>query len=90
MELLSDNDLEKTRKLHIPEGPVIVETLLQIIKYKRLNKVYSELHDKDPVLLINSLLEELELKYDIPEEDLKNIPPTGSLCYCFKSPFQGN
>jgi putative hemolysin len=89
MELLSNNDLEKTRKLHIPEGPVIVETLLQIIKYKRLNKVYSELHDKDPVLLINSLLEELELKYDIPEEDLKNIPLQGPFVTVSNHPFKG-
>lgn len=89
MDLLSNNDLEKTRKLHIPEGPVIVETLLQIIKYKRLNKVYSELHDKDPVLLINSLLEELELKYDIPEEDLKNIPLQGPFVTVSNHPFKG-
>lgn len=89
MELLSDNDLEKTRNLHIPEGPVIVETLLQIINYKRLNKVYSELHDKDPALLINSLLEELELKYDIPEDDLKNIPPQGPFVTVSNHPFKG-
>ena len=89
MQLLSDNDLEKAKKLQIPEGPVIVETLLQIINYKRLNKVYSELQGKDPVLLINSLLDELELKYEIPEEDLKNIPAQGAFVTVSNHPFRG-
>jgi len=89
MDLFSDKDLEKTEILHIPEGTLIAETLLQIIKHKRLNKVYSELHDKDPVLLIDSLLDELELKYDIPEDDIKNIPDKGAFITVSNHPYRG-
>jgi putative hemolysin len=89
MKLLSDKELENTTKLHIPEGTVIAETLLHIIRYRRLNKVYSELHDKDPILLINSLLDELELKYEIPEEDLKNIPSNGPFITVSNHPYRG-
>lgn len=89
MNILSDNELEQTAKLHIPEGTIIAETLLHIIKYKRLNRVYSELHDKDPILLINSLLDELDLKYDIPEEDLKNIPSEGAFITVSNHPYRG-
>jgi putative hemolysin len=89
MKFLSDNELENTAKLHIPEGTIIAETLLHIIKHKRLNKVYSELHDKDPIFLINSLLEELELKYEIPEEDLKNIPSDGPFITVSNHPYRG-
>jgi putative hemolysin len=89
MELLSHKDLEKANRLRIPEGTIIVETLLQIINYKRLNKVFSELHDKNPVLFINSLLDELELKYEIPGEDLKNIPSHGPFVTVSNHPYRG-
>lgn len=89
MDLLSEKDSGKITKLYIPEGTVIAETLLQIIKYKRLNKVYSELVNKDPVLLINSILEELDLKYELPDEDLKNIPSQGGFITVSNHPYQG-
>ena len=76
-------------KLHIPEGTIIAETLLRIFKYKRLNRVYTEHHDKDPVLLINSLLDELELKYELPEQDLKNIPAEGGFITISNHPYRG-
>lgn len=89
MKLLSDKELENTTKLHIPEGTIIAETLLHIIKHRRLTQVYSELHDKDPILLINSLLDELDLKYDIPEEDLNNIPSKGAFITVSNHPYRG-
>jgi putative hemolysin len=89
MKLLADNESEMPAKLHIPEGTVIAETLLQIIKYKRLNKVFSELIKKDPVLLIDNLLDELELKYEIPEDDINNIPSEGGFITVSNHPYQG-
>ena len=75
---LMKSDSEKpgnvSDKLYIPEGTIITETLLQIIKFKQLNKVISEIKNEYPHILIDHILDELELKYEIPEEDLKNIP----------------
>lgn len=89
MKFLPDKDPEISARLHIPEGTVIAETLLQIINYKRLNKVFSEIIKNDPVLLINNLLDELELKYEIPEEDLNNIPSEGGFITVSNHPYQG-
>lgn len=89
MKILPEKDTEITTRLNIPEGTIIAETLLQIIKYKRLNKVYSEIIRKDPVLLINNILDELDLKYEIPEDDLKNIPSEGGFITVSNHPYQG-
>jgi putative hemolysin len=89
MKLLPDKNTERTTRLNIPEGTIIAETLLQIIKYKRLNKVYSEIVKKDPVLLINNILDELDLKYEVPEDDLKNIPSEGGFITVSNHPYQG-
>jgi len=89
MKILTSKDIAKTENLTIPEGTIIVETLLQIFKYNKLNKVYSEIHDKDPVVLVNSLIEQLEINFDIPEDDLKNIPSDGSFITVSNHPYRG-
>jgi putative hemolysin len=89
MKILTTKDLAKTENLTIPEGTIIAGTLLQIIKYNKLNKVYSEVHDKDPIVLVNSLIEELEINYEITEDDLKNIPRDGSFITVSNHPYRG-
>jgi len=89
MKILTSKDIAKTENLTIPEGTVIVKTLLQIFKFNKLNKVYSEVHDKNPIELVNSLIEQLEINYDIPEDDLKNIPSEGSFITVSNHPYRG-
>jgi putative hemolysin len=76
-------------ELHIPEGTIIAETLLHIFNYNKLSELYSFLHDKDPVFVIDSLFSELDLKYIIPESDLKNIPADGAFITVSNHPFRG-
>lgn len=85
----SDKPGEISGKLYIPEGTIIAETLLQIIKYKRLNRVISETKNEDLHILVDHILDELELKYEIPEEDLKNIPEKGGFITVSNHPYQG-
>jgi len=85
----SGTPTQNPHDLYIPEGTIITDTLLHIFKYKKLNQVYSSLHDKDPLLLINSLLDELELKYDLPDQDLRNIPDEGGFITISNHPYRG-
>ncbi len=89
MKLISDREIKNTDRIYIPEGPVIEETLLRILTHKQLSKLDLEHYGKDNILLINSLLEELELKYDIPDEDLENIPDEGSFITISNHPYRG-
>lgn len=83
------NDDNNISRFSIPEGTILTDTLLQVIKYSRLNKIYSEAHDKNPIVLVNSLLELLDLNIDLPEEDLKNIPAEGAFITVSNHPFKG-
>jgi putative hemolysin len=74
---------------YIPEGVIIAETLLKIFKYNRLDQALNNSSSKNPVLLIDSLLDQLDLKFDIPEEDLKNIPGEGAFIIVANHPFRG-
>jgi putative hemolysin len=75
--------------LSIPGGTILTDTLLQVFKYSNLSKAYSESHNQDPVVLINSLLDQLDLKIDLPEEDKKNIPSEGPFIAVSNHPFRG-
>jgi len=89
MKILTSKDIAKTENLTIPEGTIIAGTLLQIFKYNKLNKVYSEVHDKDPIVLVNSLIEQLDINFDVPADDLKNIPSDGSFITVSNHPYRG-
>jgi len=82
-------DYEIPENLNMPEGTIIADTLLHIFKYNKLNKVFSEVHDKLPIVLIESLLEQLDLKFEIPEEDLKHIPSDGPFITVSNYPYRG-
>ena len=89
MKVPSKIEITDSSTLHIPEGTIIAETLLHFFKYSKLNKVYSEVHDKDPIILINSLFDQIDLKYEIPESDLNNIPAAGSFIIVSNHPYRG-
>ena len=89
MKILTTKDIANTDNLKIPEGTIITETLLKIVKYSKLNKVYSDAQDKNLIGLINSIIEELDLNFEIPPEDLKNIPASGSFITVSNHPYRG-
>jgi putative hemolysin len=89
MKILTSKDIAKTENLTLPDSTIIAKTLLRIFNYSKLNRVYSEAHDKDPIVLVNSLIEQLDISFDIPEEDLKNIPSEGSFITISNHPYRG-
>jgi putative hemolysin len=89
MKILTSKDIAKTENLTLPDSTIIAKTLLRIFNYSKLNRVYSEAHDKDPIVLVNSLIEQLDISFDIPEEDLKNIPSEGSFITVSNHPYRG-
>jgi putative hemolysin len=89
MKLLTSKELAKAVNLNIPGGTLIAGALMQIFKYNKLNKVYSNVTEKDPMGLVNNMLEQLELKYEIQEEELRNIPESGSFITVSNHPYGG-
>ncbi|HQK71709.1 MAG TPA: GNAT family N-acyltransferase [Bacteroidales bacterium] len=75
--------------LIIPAGTIFTDTLLRIYRYNTLNKIYSETQNKDPLTLIESLIKYLDIKIDIPETDLKNIPASGPFIAVSNHPYRG-
>ncbi len=89
MKLLTSKVLARATNLDIPGGVVIAEALMQIFRYNKLNRVYSSTYDQDPMVFINSILEHLDIKYEVPENDLLNLPLTAPFITVSNHPFGG-
>jgi len=89
MKLLTSRVLARATNLDIPGGVVIAEALMQIFRYNKLNRIYSSTYDEDPMAFINSILEHLDIKYEVPDNDLANLPPTAPFITVSNHPFGG-
>ena len=89
MKLFTSRELARATNLNIPGGNIISKALMQIFRYNKLNKIYSSAYAEDPLAFVNSILDQLEIKYEIPEKELENIPEKGAFITVSNHPFGG-
>lgn len=91
MELVSSEEIAsvlKVKKLGFL-GRFIGWSVLQAMGVNRLNKLYNETHHLPGPEFIDMLLEEFDVAFDIPEEDLKRIPKKGPFITVSNHPLGG-
>ncbi|HEX2970002.1 MAG TPA: GNAT family N-acyltransferase [Bacteroidales bacterium] len=74
-------------EFQIPEGVILAETLLRIFNHQQLQRTIKALND--PIQLIDTLINQIEIKYEIPPEDIKNIPAEGPFIIVSNHPYRG-
>ncbi len=70
-------------------GTFLGWTLMRVIRISDINKVYDKHKHLEGLDFMNALLEEYEIKFEIPEEDLKRIPKTGPFITISNHPLGG-
>jgi putative hemolysin len=63
--------------------------LMKLLNITTLNKIYDRNKHLKDLEFINALLDEFEINFEIPEEDLKRIPKTGSFITISNHPLGG-
>jgi putative hemolysin len=63
--------------------------LMKVLNISTLNKVYDKHKHLKDLEFVNALMEEFEVKFEIPEEDLKRIPKTGAFISISNHPLGG-
>jgi putative hemolysin len=89
MKLLTSRELARATHLDIRGGEVIAQALMRIFRYNRLNRVYASTYDSDPAVFINSILDHLDIKFEVSDKELGNIPQTGPFITVSNHPFGG-
>ncbi|NND62477.1 MAG: lysophospholipid acyltransferase family protein [Flavobacteriaceae bacterium] len=63
--------------------------LMKVLKISTMNKIYDKHKHLSDLEFMNALLNEFEIKFEIPEEDLKRIPKSGPFITISNHPLGG-
>ncbi len=64
-------------------------SLMKLLKIDTMNRIYDRNKHLNDLEFINALLDEFEINFEIPEEDLKRIPKDGSFITISNHPLGG-
>jgi len=63
--------------------------LLRVLRISALNRIYNKNKNKSDLDFLNGVLDDCEIKFEIPEEDLKRIPKEGPFITISNHPLGG-
>lgn len=70
-------------------GTFLGWSLMKILKISTANKIYDRNKHLGDLEFLNALLEEFQIKFEIPEEDIKRLPKTGAYITISNHPLGG-
>ncbi len=70
-------------------GTFLGWVLMKVLKISRLNKVYDKNKHLKDLEFLNAILDQLQIKFEIPEEDLKRLPKEGPYITISNHPLGG-
>lgn len=89
MKLIDTEDILRAGKLNRLGGEGITKFLMLLLKFNKINKVFSKVHGEDGMSFINALLKELEIHYELTDEELERIPEKGPFVTVSNHPYGG-
>jgi putative hemolysin len=91
MELVTSKEIAKvigTDKFGFI-GTFVGWILLRLLRISKVNKIYKKHKDKKDLPFLNAILDEFQIEFEIPEEDLKRIPKNGHFITVSNHPLGG-
>jgi putative hemolysin len=89
MELLNPKDIFRDRPALLSSGDFFAKFLMYILRFNKLNKIYSQIAEKQGVDFIDELIKTLEFNIEFDENELKKIPKEGPLIVVSNHPLGG-
>ena len=90
MELLKPKDIFKaSSSFALLGGEFFAKFLMYILRFKRINKIYDQIADKDGIEFIDEVIRVLEFNIEFDEKELKRIPAKGPVIVVSNHPFGG-
>lgn len=88
-KLVDTHDIIKAANLNGIAGGSAAKVLMSILRLNKVNRLYSKLSDKSAIEFIDSLIDELGIKFELNEEELNRIPRDGAFISISNHPFGG-
>ncbi|MCG1037479.1 GNAT family N-acyltransferase [Polaribacter sargassicola] len=70
-------------------GTFIGWILLRLLRISKINKIYDKNKNKKGLNFLNAVLDDCDIKFEIPEDDLKRIPKDGAFITVSNHPLGG-
>ena len=70
-------------------GTFIGWVLLKVLRISKLNRIYDKHKNKEDLTFLNAILDEVQIRFEIPEGDLERIPKEGSFISVSNHPLGG-
>ncbi len=70
-------------------GTFVGWLLMKILKISTLNKIYNRNKHLEELAFLNGILDDFQIKFEIPEEDLKRLPKEGAYITVSNHPLGG-
>ncbi len=64
-------------------------SLMKLLRISTLNKIYNNNKDKEGMVFLDAILDDLQIQFEIPEDDLRRIPKTGPFITISNHPLGG-
>jgi len=89
MELVDPKDFKKAAGLNTVGGESIAKMLMSILKINKINKEYSKIGHLKGLDFLNTLLNNLQINYEINAEELLRTPKEGPFIIVSNHPYGG-
>lgn len=89
MTLVNPSDFSDALHLKGLAGDALSKLFMRMMKISRLNREYSHLAASDKEAFIDAVLQHLDIKFEVDEEDLAKIPAQGPFITISNHPFGG-
>ena len=70
-------------------GTFVGWLLMKVLRISAINKIYNNNKDKTDLGFLNGVLDDCQIRFEIPEEDLKRIPKNGAFITVSNHPLGG-
>jgi putative hemolysin len=89
MKLIDTDELLQAAKVKGIAGESAAKFLMLLLRFRRINKIYAENSMKSGMDFIDSMNEQLGIRYEINMEELEKIPREGAFITVSNHPFGG-
>ena len=89
MEIITTAEFAKATKIDKLGVPGLAALLMEVMKLNDINKVFSQNKHYNGLEFVDKILETIGVSIDFDEDDLKNIPKTGSFIAIANHPYGG-
>jgi putative hemolysin len=89
MDLINRSDFSKASNLEKLKLDILSPPLMKLLKITDINRIYSKYGPLQGIEWLDAVLEDLEIKFHIDENDLKNIPSEGAFIAIANHPYGG-